>query len=191
MKKLSLTIAALTLFFGITFGQDSNNDSHSVNFTISSFAILDIESSAAGNTTIDLTPNIPTEAGLGLDYTGVQNSALWLNYSSIVSPSKSRTITAQMSSANLPAGVTLNVATATASSSAKKGNVGSGTSAQAISTDGTAVTVVSGIGTCITGDGPSNGCQLTYTVDFDDSQYASLEEGSYGATITYTISDQN
>lgn len=190
MKKLSLTIAAFLLFFGITFGQsDSNTDSHNIGFTIDSFAILDIESSASGNTTINLSPNSPTEAGLGINYEGVQNSDLWLNYSSIVAPSETRTVTAQMITANLPAGVTLNVETGTAESSAKRGNVGNGTSVQSFDPSGTAMTVVAGIGSCMTGDGPSNGCNLKYTVSFDNSQYGSLEEGNYDATITYTISD--
>ena len=191
MKKLSLSIAAILFFLGVSFGQDTNNDSHNIAFNINAFAILDIESAAGGNTTIDLTPTAPTEAGLGIDYSGAQNSDLWLNYSSIVSAGKTRSITAQMTTANLPGGVTLNVETGTATSSAKKGNVGSGTSVQSFDPSGTAMTVVSGIGSCITGDGANNGCNLKYTVSFDDSQYGSLEEGSYNATITYTISDQN
>ncbi len=98
MKKLSLIIAAV-LVFGVSNvvkaeGGDTQTASHTVGINVSSFALLDIETS--GDMNFNLNPVAPTEAGDAISFTGVTNSDHWLNYSSIVSSEKTRSISAKI-----------------------------------------------------------------------------------------------
>ncbi len=187
MKNLVLTFASFLFFIGIANAQDGTTASHTIGIDIKSIALVDIEATD-GTKNITLSPVVPTEAGNALDFTNATNSNLWLNYSSIVSAStKSRTITASISS-GLPGGTTITVAAAAPTGG--KGNRGTAnTTPQTLSTGG--VTVVSGIGSCYTGDGASNGSNLTYKLNMDDNSYGSLyQNNSYSVTVTYTITEE-
>ena len=188
MKKLSLIIATFFVVSGIVKAQpDSNSASHTVGINISNLAILDIETMGVSN---DINFNItsPTEAGEGISYTGIKNDSLWLNYSSIVSAGKTRSVSATISG-TLPGGTTISVAAADPVSNYGKGKKGTAnTTPQVLTSNG--IKVIDGIGSCYTGDGAGRGSNLTYTLNLDESNYDALYDGSYSATITYTISDQ-
>ncbi len=187
MKKLSLIIAAVLFSFGSVIADDSNSDTHQVGITISEVALVDVETTAASKN-ISFTPAAPTEAGEGLTFTAT-NSDLWLNYSSIVASGTSRSISAVVSG-TLPEGVTISVATSDPASSGK-GKKGNAKNAAQVVTNGSGVEVVTGIGSCYTGDGASNGCNLTYSLNLEDTKYDKLYHETYTAVITYTISDEN
>src|SRR5690606_35279125 len=116
------------------------------------------------------------------DFTGAVNNKLWLNYSSIVENNNSRKITAEAND-NFPEGITLTVTAANAHPSGK-GTLGTGTGNSEVILDGNAKTIVSGIGSCYTGDGEGRGCNLTYKLSMNNGNYASLLAQEYSATVT-------
>ena len=66
-----------------------------------------------------------------------------------------------------------------------------GTAASEVTLSGVAQNVITGIGSAYTGDGVSNGHNLTYTLDLDSgASYADLDfDDSTILSITYTLSD--
>jgi len=86
----------------------------------------------------------------------------------------------------VPAGLQLTVQAGSFSGS----GVGTfGTSAGVITLTGTAQNLLTGIGSAYTGNGPSNGHNLTYTLSQVGS-YAALDfDNSNTLTVTYTLSD--
>ena len=189
MKKLSLIIAAVFIFGvgNVVKAQDDNNSAeHTITIDIDEVALVDIE--GEDGTSINLSPEAPSEAGLGVVFTNAANNDLWLNYSSIVAEGKTRSISAAISG-DLPGGTTISVAAADPTSDGK-GNKGSANSTPQTLTSG-GVTVISEIGSCYTGDLYAKGSNISYKLNMDENSYGSLyeREDGYEVTITYTISD--
>lgn len=174
-------LALITGLVNASFVQsDGQSDDHTVTIVIPEVALVDVEPSASND--ITLTYTAPTEAGLAL--TGDTNSDLWLNYSSIKSTTNpTRTVSVNLD--QVVAGVNLKV-TAAAAASGGVGTVGTPGSTLTLTTSDQ--TLITGIGSCYTGDGTSNGHNLTYEVDLLGT-YADLV-ASTGTilTVTYTIS---
>jgi len=189
MKKLSLTIVSFLLFFGISFGQDTDNDSHIVNLHINKQALIGIRALDGGTTALQLDPTDPANPGEGISFKNTTDKSLWLNYSSMVASGKTRSITATISS-GLPTGTSLYVTPSDATTTNGRGELGDA-QAGPLLLSGTASTIVNNIGSCYTGNAPSDGCNLLYTMELDDSSYGQLEAKDYQATVTYTITDQN
>lgn len=184
MKKLLLTVFSFTACCTSILAQaDTDTDAHNVTINLSEVAILDIES--AGSTDITLGITAPTEAGLPADASAATDSSLWLNYTSILGAQTSRSVTAAITSGSVPAGVTLSV---TAAGYAGTGDGTTGTTTGAVSLTGTPSDVITGIGSAYTGDGVSNGHNLTYTLTISD--FSSLDADNAGSVeVTYTIVD--
>ena len=192
MKKLTFIITAAFIFVGTTFandnGGDDNTAAHTVGIDIENLAIIDIESTGNGNSNdITMSPSAPTEAGDAISFSGITNSNLWLNYSSIVSSGKTRSVSAGISN-KLPGGVTLKVAAGNVSQHGKGAKGSAKNDAQTLTSGG--VDVITGIGSCYTGKGPNKGSNLTYTLEMDEDKYEQLYQGAYSVTITYTITDE-
>ena len=190
MKKLSLIIAAVFIFgvANVVKAQDDGSAEHTISIDINEVSLVDIE--GKDGTSINLSPEAPTEAGLGVVFTDASNDDLWLNYSSIVAEGKTRSISAAIDG-SLPGGTTLSVAAA-APTSDGKGNKGtSNTTPQTLTSGG--VTVISGIGSCYTGNSYAKGSNISYKLNMDENSYGSLyeRENGYEVTITYTISDDS
>jgi len=211
MKKLSLIIAAVFVF-GVTnsvlaqdtrgldrgginsgaarvgFVSSGNNNSaeHTITIDIDEVALVDIE--GEDGTSINLSPEAPNEAGLGVVFTDATNNDLWLNYSSIVAENKTRSISAAISG-ELPGGTTISVAAANPTSDGKGSKGSANSTAQILNSGG--VTVISSIGSCYTGDSYAKGSKISYKLNMDENSYGSLyeKEDGYEVTITYTISD--
>ena len=199
MKKLSLTFASFLLFFGLSssiHAADNSTDSHTLGIGITSHAMLKIASTGSNGTSISLTPNDPTVAGDGIDFADVNNSDLWLNYSTIMDHSgQTFSISAEITTSDIPSGISIFVNAANASGDSKRGTLGTGQGTKDLSgtSTGNGETVISGIGSCHTGVGGNKGSNLTYSASFDDAttNYAALVKGNYSATIKYTISADN
>ena len=180
----SLAVGVLILFFnGLLQAQDTNTDAHDVTVVVPEVALLDIEDGS----NITLTITAPTEAGLPVGFSAEDNTQ-WLNYSSIIGsttePNRKVTVVA---SGNLPAGTNLKVV-AGAYTGTGAGTTGSPTAAVTLST--TEQDLITGIGSCYTGDGTSNGHNLTYSIEENMGDYSNLDfDADYTATITYTLSD--
>ena len=189
MKKfkitLPLSLAAMVFAFNV-HAQDTNTENHTISISIPEVALVDIEPAASKNITMGFTA--PTEAGLPL-VTPTDNSTLWLNYSSIRSTADvTRTVSVSLGA--LIPGIDINVTAAAASGS---GGGALGTPSAQLTLSLVAQTIISGIGSAYTGDGASNGHNLTYALAFGGSGVAAYEDleatATTVATVTYTISD--
>lgn len=182
MKKVIFG-AVLVALFVIETKADGLTDSHTVTIKVPEVALVDVEPAASKN--VVLTYTAPTEAGLAL--TGATNSTLWLNYSSIKSSANpTRTVSVKVDQVIL--GINLKVS---AAADAGGGAGTKGTPAGAALTLTTSdQQLITGIGSCYTGDGANSGHNLTYEVDLSGT-YADLEADAAGTalTVTYTISN--
>ncbi len=159
------------------FAQISND--HQLTLRLSEVALLDIE---PGITSVSLDAALPVDAGEPLEMT-IDNSS-WINYTSCVSNSSSRTISVELDGI-LPSWLELQLDISSYSGSGQ-GNFG--TSVGTITLSGVTTNIITGITRCYTGDGINNGHQLTYRLVIND--YASLVSTSYGPLlVTYTISN--
>lgn len=182
---------ALFAFVGIsTLSQaqsDAGTDAHTVQITIPSVALVDIEPS--GSKDIAMAFAAPTEAGNPIT-APTANTTLWLNYSSIVASTgvTSRRINVKVSSGAIPAGTNLTVQAAAASGSGGGTVVATGSSV--ITLTDTDQSLLTGIGSAYTGNGANNGHQLTYNLALASGGYANLKsDASTTVTVTYTIAD--
>ena len=189
MKKVLLpfAVAALTIL-GVSQlnAQDTNSDAHTLTVNIPEVALLDIEGGASAT----LSPTAPTEAGNPIDFTADTDNSLWLNYSSIIgtAPDDSRTVKVSVAG-TLPTGSNL-IVTAGAATAGGGGTKGTSAGAVTLAAVATDYTVISGIGSCYTGDGASKGHNLTYSLTESTANYGSLNFATdYTVTLTYTLSD--
>ncbi len=188
MKKTLSILASILVFAGVAIAQDSKTDNHQITISIPNIALLDIETAVNKNFNMLVTQAQDNEAGNPLDFSAT-NSDLWLNYTSVVSSGKTRKIQAQITTGSLPSGVSLSVAGATVSTGF--GTRGTG-STQTLKTAST-VDLITGIGSCYTGNGSSKGSQLTYSISManeDNAQWSGLYTNEYPVTVTYTITDE-
>ncbi len=163
-------------------GNDKDEVSHSLNINIPTHAMVNI----AGNsgTTVDFSAVAPEFAGNSVSFTQTSESALYLNYSSIVSQGKTNTISAKIS--GLAEGLNINLNVSAEALNGAKGNTGSGQS-QTLGTEGK--TVVRGIGSCFTGYGAGKGHKLEYSVEVKDADYSKIVAKENHITVTYTITE--
>ena len=184
MKKAFLTLALSLFVFGVVaVAQDTKEATHTVNMVINTQALVDVESTG-GTTSIDLQPTAPEETGLGLNFDNISKSTLLLNYSSIVTRGNKNSISASIDS-DLPEGIEIALQVSDAAAGGKGKN--SSNNAQVLTKN--SVEVIKDIESCYTGNGHSNGHNLTYTMQMDDSKYEKIVADSYSATITYTITE--
>lgn len=190
MKLSNLLFTALIIFtVSSTFAQ-KNKDKHTITIGIPQVALLDLESSIS--TSISLTGIAPTEAGEAVTFNAT-NSDIWINYSSIVGSTTepARTVSVQITDGEVPVGLELKVL---AAKDAGKGDGKMGTAASAaqILSKLSANNLIEGVGSAYTGNGPSKGHQLTYTLSQSAAagSYANLDfDKAQTLTITYTLSD--
>lgn len=190
LNKFLLVALFATFSIGLQAQADDEDDVHDIVISIPEVALVDIETSG-GSTSINLGPAAPTEAGLPLDFSAQTNSDLWLNYSSIQSSANdpTRDIHAAITNGTMPAGMTLQV-TAGADAGGGDGTIGSSTGA--ITLSGATTNVITGIGSAYTGDGATNGHNLTYQLSLGAAAgaYANLDaDDATTVSITYTITD--
>ena len=158
MKKLTFAIIAfLGLGISGTFAQDVSSDAHTVTIDIPNVTLLDIEPSGSKNIGMAFTAN--GEAGLGLTNPAA-NTALWLNYTSVVPTGVSRKIVVKYTAAGLP-GVDVKVTPATP---VITGGGTGGTAGAQVTLSTTDQAIVTGIGSVFTGNGASSGVNLTYNM---------------------------
>lgn len=181
-KSLSLTLVGLALS-GATYAQvDSYTALHNLTVNIPSVALVDIESASSTDITLGFTA--PVEAGLGLTSSGANNS-LWLNYSSIkASATDNRQISVKLNQFVDGVDITLLAGAASATGAGTKG-----TPSVLLTLTTSDQVIISDIGSTYTGNGVSNGHNLTYNMLTNTSDYASLVVSNPSVIVTYTISD--
>lgn len=153
--------------------------SKNVSLALSEFALLDIE---PNTNVIAFNFSPPTQAGMPISTPAV-NTSKWINYTSAkATATPNRTISAQID--QLIPGITVKVQAATAIGGG--GTLGTTTGLQTLNTS--AQTIISGIGGAFTGNGTSNGHQLSISTQI--TTYTQLVQTSNQTiTLTYTISN--
>ncbi len=191
MKKIVLTMLALGAISVSVNAQDNNTDNHKVKFRIPEIALLDLEYSGSSKN-ITLSVEAPTEAGESVVLTNATNSELWINYTSIIkttSSDETRKVSVK-TSATMP-GLDLKVQAASATSDGKGTKGTAAGSALTLTT--TDQDIITGIGSCYTGNGHSKGHNLTYSLALssggDNFNLLDNLADETEVTITYTISD--
>lgn len=185
-QKFSFILAGVIgLGLGSSYAQDTKTDNHTVAITIPEVAILDLELSTSKNLIMNFVA--PTEAGNPIT-APLNNTTLWLNYSSIVEPTgvdASRTVSVK-TSAVIP-GVDIKI-TAAADAGAGAGTKGTPVGAGVTLTTADQA-LINTIGSSWTDTGVSKGHQLTYAVSLTSgATYGSLVSGTTTVTVTYTLS---
>lgn len=173
----SILLTAAIILSGAIYSQTA---SFPVTMTLPVVTLMDIE--PAGSITLNFTA--PTEAGNSLTIP-TSNTSKWINYTSaITSGGLTRRITAATNNTSIP-GVSIRLQAAAASGA---GGGTRGTSSGLVTLSTTPVTIISGIGGAFTGNGTSNGHQLTISLVI--SNYALLAaQTNTSISIVYTITE--
>lgn len=183
---LQLFVVSL-LLCNVAYAQsDTNEDSHTITITIPEVALLDIEPNASKNISVTFTHS--DEAGDPLA-APANNTSLWLNYSSILKAggATARAVTVSITSGTAP-GVSIKVVAGTATGG--QGTLGTPTAQ--VTLTGSAQSIITGVGSAYTGDGASQGHQLTYAFEAADANYANLRSNAGSpdvVTVAYTLAD--
>ena len=150
-------------------------------------ALVDIESFGASND-FTLTIATPTEAGNPLGSNPLAtNTDNWINYSNAVPIVTSRNIEVSISSGSVPTDFELDI-TAAAAAGSGAGNLGT-PNAGAITLSGTPQDLITNIRGAYTGDGPGNGHQLTFELNYTGTDFDQLDSEDFNLSILYTIVD--
>lgn len=181
MKKGLLYVGMMVVAMGFAtsnvMAQDTGEAGQAVTYTLPAMKILDVEGVAP-----TLTFVAPIQAGDAI--ADATNNTSWINYTSIVENLATNKVSVAITG-TVPAGTTLKVV---AAAHAGTGNGTYGTPAPAVTLSATAQNLITTIGSCYTGDGNTNGHQLTYTWSVIPGSYASVVAAAgAGITATYTI----
>lgn len=179
----------LVIFLPLFLTAQSNQTSHRVNIEIPEVALLGLVSEDASQT--NLTVSAPTEAGNKIDVsTTQQKNGVWLNYSSIIRSQNHRRKVVAVVQGEIPAGMRLFVE---ASQATGQGNGTMGQPIGKVALSEQPADIISGIGSCYTGKGISNGHLLTYRLETDNSgdSMADLTQHQASLQVVYTLTDHN
>lgn len=186
VRKWMLVIGVIALvgaWSGTGLADGSNEAENEVTITVDEVAELDVEGTVA---TFEVGSD--DDAGKPFKVNPTNEAANYLHYTSIVASDETRKITVKQTE-TLPAGVTLKVMP-TAAGGNKQGDVGSVVESAITLNDAgeTAADVVTGIGSCYTGNAESDGVKLAYALTVEPNDVADLKtltQTSY--TVTYTL----
>jgi hypothetical protein len=145
--------------------------------------MLRIAPTASKNITMNFTS--PSTAGDPI-VAPTNNTSLYLQYSSIMTaPATGRKISVQASAV---AGLTIAVTAANPSATNLQGAGGTGSTISSLGT--TATDIITGITSCATGTGSTDGSNLTYSIATTSaSAYQNIRSGTSSITVTYTLAD--
>lgn len=160
-----------------------NNTEFNLRLSVPEIAIVDIES-GGGRIEFNLVPS--SEPGGKPELRLETTEPVWINYSSSLRINgQKRSIIAQISQGVVPNGVALFLEASPPSSFGSRN--------QGYSNGKTQITpepkpIISGIGSCFTGDGINMGHELIFSLEISD--FSKMESiGSQEFTILYTITD--
>lgn len=156
----------------------------SVNLSLPEITLVDIEPGIDNSIHFTISP--ATRGGDSPTIENTTNQTLWVNYTSALpSGQNSRSINAEISQGTLPDGIALFLE---ASSYAGVGDGKFGISDGKVELSNQPQPIISGIGNCFTGDGVSNGHQLTFSIEISDySKLYAVDNAYY--IVLYTITD--
>ena len=154
-----------------------------VYFSIPEIALIDVEPSSSGS--IHFTVASTGVSGESPRVVQTSDETLWINYSSALSDRiHSRSIVAEILQ-GLPEGMSMYLE-ASAYRGLGKGQVGQ--SAGKVNLTRQPQPIITGLGSCFTGDGINNGHSLSFSIEITDyAKIYAMEESEL--TVVYTITD--
>lgn len=175
----------LVLLFGKVSAQVSTNDQFSI--VINDKCLLSTNTSPS-----PVSMTLSTSVA-GAPISPVSNSNMYMKVTSILPTGSTRKITAMISSGNVPTGTILSVVSAPCTTSFSQGTLGSVVSAPIMLNKTSNQTIVDGIGSCYTGTSTTDGYQLTFTWQPDNTNYylINASAGTTALTIAFTITSSN
>jgi hypothetical protein len=187
MKKLLLFFAVIGLMAGYSgkvMAQDDNAGEF-IDFTLGSTQILDLNRTTPALPTLAF--QTPTSAGL--NFTPVEDAITFINITSVISATGYTKKIATTVTGTVPAGTILTVVATAATSD------GGGTKGTIVSTPVdlsilTTQDLITGIGSCWTGDGTGRGYKLTYNWSVKPLMPSLIAvDNNDVVKVTYTISE--
>ena len=185
LKRIALLFWVVFLAWNSS-GQN-NITSHQVDIRIPEIAMLGLVSAETGSESINFLST--KEAGSKLNFSSKsENNSAWLNYSSIVQNNQHKRNVVAYIKENVPQGISL-IVTAMPAEGEGKGNVGESSGTTLLSKQPTEI--ISQIGSCYTGKGISQGHNLLYSLQIDESvvDFSLLNSEDLTFTVIYTFSD--
>lgn len=178
--KIKLGILVMSVLFGLqSFGQSTATSNHTLTMGIPEVCLLGTSSAAISLQLTTATAGNQITGGTGTGFAQV---------SSIVSTGETRTITASVT--GVPAGTSLSVNTTPPSGGNSGGVLGTGSTNKSLVNGASAITLVTGIGSCYTGAASTDGYQLDYTWSSSLGAYGSIV-ASAGVTATVVLTITN
>lgn len=189
MKQL-LLIALMWTPLSTILAQDALQAEHEVNvsFTVPKTNIIDIASLNGNDITFSPTEIASIADGANFSLT---NSELWLNYTVIKANAFSpKRINVSVDAINFPTGMSLKLKV-DPDEGQGKGDMGTPVAGYSeLVPDAAPVELITDIGSCYTGNGPNNGHNLHFQLDYDNTFYDELQTNFNTVIIlTYTITD--
>jgi hypothetical protein len=183
MKKVILIFAAIAMIASLStklMAQDTHEAGDDVTYQLDAMRILDIEGTAPSLHLIK-----PTEAGAAVP--DVTSDLSWINYTSIIETGTTNRVTVVLTKVP-PTFTTLKVVAASHAGTGN-GTYGLASGELTLASASEAQDIITGIGSCWTGDGNTNGHKLTYTWGITPGSYADAVSVASASdiTATYTI----
>jgi hypothetical protein len=182
MKKFILLTAAfcLTAAFTGKVSAQTATDGDIITYQLDAMRILDVEGTAPSLHLI-----MPENAGLAVP--DVTAELTFINYTSIIDDGKTNKVTVVLTKVP-PTFTTLKVVAA-AHTATGNGTYGTPSEQLTLASATVAQDIITGIGSCWTGDGATSGHKLTYTWGITSGSYADAKSvaSSNDITATYTI----
>ncbi|MCK3685530.1 hypothetical protein [Maribellus sp. YY47] len=178
-----LMVVWVTLIGGWSASAQWNSGYVNVRFSLPEIALVDIEPDL-GN--VEFAIAAPGVAGGEPVVEHVSNETVWINYTSAILKNGSRrSINAQISEGSIPDGISLYIQASVASAF---GSENQGSPVGKVQITSQPHPVISGIGSCFTGDGIGKGHEIQYFLEISDfEQIKSIGEQVF--TVMYTITD--
>ncbi|HKI90250.1 MAG TPA: hypothetical protein VKA38_14575 [Draconibacterium sp.] len=186
MKTFLAKIIILTTVLFVSNYAYSQWDSGQINVHLSlpEVTLVDIEPGLNNSINFSVSPAL--NGGDSPTIQNTSNETLWINYTSALPDGQNtRSINAEISQGTLPEGISLYLEASPFS--------GTGDGQLGISAGKTELTnapspIITDIGSCYTGDGVSNGHQLTFSIQISDySKIYAADNQNY--VVLYTITD--
>ena len=154
-----------------------------VRFSVPEIAVVDIEPELNN---IAFSVDASSDPGGKPVVQQVSGEPIWINYSSAIRKNgNKRSITAQISDSDVPDGISFYI---DASPATAFGSTNQGISAGKVLISTMPKPIITGIGSCYTGDGVNMGHEIKYSIDISD--FTKIETvGDQVFTVLYTITD--
>jgi hypothetical protein len=186
MNKLPVTLFLLLLLTsGGVFAQSSVSEQFSI--------VLNDKCLLSTNTTPSPVSMTLSTSVAGSAVSPVTNSNMYMKVTSIAPVGSTRKISAIITNGNVPPGTILKLVSAPCTNLYSQGSLGTVVPTPVTLNKTSNQTIVDGIGSCYTGTSPTDGYQLTFTWQPDNTNYYLINATpqATAVTITFTIAANN